>query len=172
MSAYPQIAVFQGVQPNDVDGFSLNGTLQGLQGDVPVQSLGGSYAQGRFGQGLAVSDTTFVKWSVAVPAVFSQSFWVAPQEITDCIFLTMQGAGNAILRVGYSAQLSAFYLEDGRAQRIYVPFPITLGTQYLVAVNQGNANRSLFIGSMDGTQIESATANYIPQGPFTTVALY
>ncbi|MFM0095684.1 host specificity factor TipJ family phage tail protein [Paraburkholderia nemoris] len=172
MTAFPQIAVFQGVQPDDVDGFSLNGTLEGLQGDMPVQSLGGSYAQGRFGQGLAVSDTTFVKWNVSVPAVFSQSFWVAPQEITDCIFQTLSGAPDVILRVGYSAQQGAFYLEDGLAQRIYVPFPLTVGLQYLVAVNQGNENRSLFVASMDGTQVETATANYPAQGPFTTVALY
>jgi predicted phage tail protein len=172
MNGFAQISLFQGVQPNDVDGFGLNGTLQGLQGDQPTQSLGVSYGKGRFGQGVDVVDTTFVKWAVNVPSVFSTSFWVAPQEIADCIFLTLTGANGALLRVGYSAQKQAFYLEDGKAYRQYVPFVLTTGIQYLVAINQGQATRSIFVGSMDGQQVNSDTESLLPQGAFTTVALY
>jgi predicted phage tail protein len=158
------------LQVSEIDGWRLNGTTAALGGATVSQSAGVSYGAGRYGDGIAVKDTTRVAWTVAIPAVFHTSFWFIPSEVTTCVIWGVRGAAGALL-VGYDAAVGSFFLEDHLSRRLYVPFQIAAADRVCLGVCQTATDRRLFTGRMGG-DVESASVALPPVGSFTSLRLY
>jgi len=171
ISAQFQIATDIGLYANDVDGWRLNGGLTSVSGVLPTQNHGVTYGEGRYGQGVYVQDTTMVSWAVNVPSAFSKTFWIQPKQLTDAVFITLTGSAGT-LKVGYSLREASFYLEDKNGHRNLVPHLLTVDERVCIGISQSGTDRALFVGSMDGSQINSDTQPYTAVGAFTTLALY
>jgi predicted phage tail protein len=167
-----QVAKEDGLLDGEVHGWRLNGTLAGLGGVSVAEQVGASvYAAGRYGSGLKVVDTTQVAWSVAIPETFHTSFWYIPDQVTTCIAWRATGSAGAILQVGFDAQKSRFFLEDGLGDEIVVPFAFAAGERLCIGICQTSTHRRLFVGAMGG-EIHSAQAELPPQGGYTSLRLY
>jgi predicted phage tail protein len=171
ISAQFQIATDIGLYANDVDGWRLNGGLTSVGGTPPSQSHGVTYGEGRYGQGVFVQDTTQVAWPVSIPSSFSKTFWIQPKQLTDAVFITLSGSSGS-LKVGYSVREAAFYLEDGNGHRNVVPHLLTVDERICIGISQSSLDRALYVGSMDGSQINSDVEPYTAVGAFTSLALY
>jgi hypothetical protein len=138
---------------------------------VAEQVGASTYAAGRYGQGLKVVDTTQVAWAVSIPQTFHTSFWYIPDQVTTCLVWRALGATGALLQVGFDAQKSRFFLEDGIGNEVVVPFSFAIGERLCIGICQTTNHRRLFIGSMGG-EIQSVQAELPPQGSYSSLRLY
>jgi len=171
IAAQFQIATDVGLLTTDVDGWRLNGALTSVTGILPTISKKVTYGEGRYGQGVFVSDLTQVGWTVAIPDQFSKTFWIQPKQVTDAIYITLNGSSGR-LKVGYSLREAAFYLEDDNGRRNVVPFLVSVDERICVGISQSGLTRGLFIASMDGEQSGADEQPYTPVGAFTALTLY
>lgn len=171
ISVQYQIATDTGLQATDVDGWRLNGNLTSVGLRTPTIATGVSYGEGRYGQGLVIKDTTTVGWDVAIPAWFSQTFWVAPTEVSDATYLTLSGAYGS-LNIFYRTRDASFYLEDHLGQQNKVPCTFAAGERICLGISQEAGKRTLMVGKMDGTGLASNEKAFAPVGAFTHLSLY
>ncbi|MDR9847010.1 TipJ family phage tail tip protein [Herbaspirillum huttiense] len=171
VSARCQIAPFTGLRSNEVDGVRGDLATTTVTGHNPAEMLGVSYAQGRYGNGIMVTDLTQISWAMTVPPLFSVVFWIVPKEVTDCTFWSARD-GQKSLTVGYSARRKAFYLEDQLSRQVVVPFEFAANDRICVGVCQAQNTRKLFIGRMGDTQPVMATGQLDQQGAYSKVAFY
>lgn len=171
VSARFQIATDIGLLATDIDGWRLNGALNSVSGKLPTIAKKVTYAEGRYGQGVFVSDLTQVGWSVTIPSTFSKTFWIQPKLVTDAIFISLGGSGGT-LKVGYSVHEAAFYLEDQAGRRNVVPYLLTQDERVCIGVSQEPSQRALFVASMDAQQSGVDQKPYTALGAFSTLTLY
>jgi len=172
IDATPYISRFVGLGLDYVDGFSLNNTLDGINGTLPSLSANLTYQDGRFADGLFVGDTTQAAWGISVPQEFKVHFWVNIQNaVDDCLYIKMTSVGGNLMTVTYSQLTNEFVLTDNLAQEVRVPFTIAVNDRLLIAIVQTATERKLMIGNGDGTQSFS-TESYTPVGSFDNVQLH
>jgi hypothetical protein len=165
-----QIAREDFLQEGELYGWRLNGVLTGFGSPTVSESAGVSYDDGRYGDGVAVKDTTRVSWAVSIPTVFHTSFWFIPDEVTTSIIWTVTGSGIS-LSVGYDAAEQEFFLEDHLSRRVIVPYAVAVEDRVCIGVCQTATDRRLFIGKMGG-DVESASASIAAAGAYTSLRLY
>ena len=165
-----QIAREDALQENEIYGWRLNGALTGFGSPGVGESAGVSFDDGRYGEGLAVKDTTRVSWSVSIPAVFHTSFWFIPDQVTTCVIWTAVGSGISLL-VGYDANRQEFFLEDQLSRCVTVTYPVALGDRLCIGICQTATDRRLFIGKMGG-EVEAGSALIPAAGIYTSLRLY
>ncbi|MCS6766643.1 MAG: phage tail protein [Candidatus Protistobacter heckmanni] len=165
-----QMAREDALRADELYGWRLNGALGGLGSPSIIESASVSYGDGRYGDGVAVQDTTRVSWAVSIPAVFHTSFWFIPAKLTTCVIWTAAGSGIALL-VGYDADQQAFFLEDHLSRRVIVPHPVSAQDRICIGVCQTASERRLFVGRM-GDDVHSASAPLTPAGVYTSLRLY
>lgn len=165
-----QMARQDALQAGELYGWRLSGSVAGIGNLVPSQSAGVSYADGRYGDGLMVKDTTQVAWGVNIPQVFHTSFWFIPQEVTTCVIWKATSLGSAML-LGYDAQAQAFFLEDHLSRRVALAFELEASDRICLGVCQTPTERRLFVARM-GADVRSASAGLEPMGGFTSLRLY
>lgn len=171
VSSRCQIAPFTGLRTNEVDGVRGDLNSSTVTGLAPVESIGVSYAQGRYGNGIMVSDLTQISWNINVPFLFSTVFWITPQEVNDCTYWSVRGDGTS-LTLGYSAPRRAFYLEDQLRRQVVVPFEFTVNDRICIGICQAMNQRKLFVGRMGDDTPVMAAAAYDQQGAYSKVAFY
>jgi predicted phage tail protein len=165
-----QMARQDALQAGELYGWRLSGSVAGIGNLIPSQSAGVSYADGRYGDGLMVKDTTQVTWGVNIPQVFHTSFWFIPQEVTTCVIWMATSPGSALL-LGYDAQAQAFFLEDHLSRRVALAFELEASDRICLGVCQTPIERRLFVARM-GADVRSASAGLEPVGGFTSLRLY
>jgi hypothetical protein len=165
-----QMARQDALQAGELYGWRLSGSVAGIGNLIPSQSAGVSYADGRYGDGLMVKDTTQVTWGVNIPQVFHTSFWFIPQEVTTCVIWKATSPGSALL-LGYDAQAQAFFLEDHLSRRVALAFELEASDRICLGVCQTPTERRLFVARM-GADVRSASAGLEPVGGFTSLRLY
>ncbi len=165
-----QMARQDALQAGELYGWRLSGSVAGIGNLIPSQSAGVSYADGRYGDGLMVKDTTQVTWGVNIPQVFHTSFWFIPQEVTTCVIWKATSPVSALL-LGYDAQAQVFFLEDHLSRRVALAFELEASDRICLGVCQTPTERRLFVARM-GADVRSASAGLEPMGGFTSLRLY
>ncbi len=169
-----QMAREDALQAGELYGWRLNGGLSGYGNPVSSESIGVDYADGRYGSGVLVKDTTKVSWGVSIPGVFHVSFWFIPNQITTSVIWTATGGGGGAgvsLLVGYDSVAGTFFLEDQLFNRVVVAYPVNVADRICIGVCQTAAERRLFIGKMGG-EVQSASQPLAPTAGYSTLKLY
>jgi hypothetical protein len=165
-----QMAREDALQAGELYGWRLNGVLSGYGNPVGSEAIGVTYADGRYGSGVLVKDTTKVSWGVSIPGVFHVSFWFIPNQITTSVIWTAMGSGVSLL-VGYDSVAGTFFLEDQLCNRVVVPYPVTVADRICIGVCQTATERRLFIGKMGG-EVQSASKPFTPTAGYSVLKLY
>jgi hypothetical protein len=158
------------LQAGELYGWRLNGVLSGYGNPVGSEAIGVAYADGRYGSGVLVKDTTKVSWGVSIPGVFHVSFWFIPNQITTSVIWTATGSGVSLL-VGYDSAAGTFFLEDQLFNRVVVAYPVNVADRICIGVCQTATERRLFIGKMGG-DVQSASKPLIPTAGYSVLKLY
>ena len=171
-----QMARADVMQPDEIEAWRLNGDLIGLAGSAVTQSHGIAYGQGRYGQGVALVDTSRLAWGVELPAVFNVTFWYVPEQVTTCVIWqaarTDISTGKAIsLCVVYDATRRELMLEDHTFERLVLPLSFDAGEHLCIGVSQSESQRRLMVGGMNHT-VASLAADFAPVGAMSSVQLH
>jgi hypothetical protein len=171
-----QIARKSDVPGDVIEAFPLNDSLIGVKSaTAPVKALKPVYQDGRFFDGLNVTDATYVDWNINLPAVFSIHFHVRllngiPGTCTIAMFKGMNGA----LLLGYNKDTNLFYLVDNHQNKQELSLNYQ-PTDYLsFGISQGLTTRKLFgmTFSVGKDKAVSNEASLAPIGVFTKFMLY
>jgi len=168
-----QIAYWKGVNADVVESFSMNDSLTGTKGIAPSQSLGVTYEDGRFKNGVRVKDTTKISYSVAIPSTFSTMFNLKIGDLKDsAVYLTLVGSGGK-LWVGYDTKTKRFYLKDSNNKFLEVECTTASQGDYVtIGICQTLTQRRFFVKSYSSNVAVSAEGDYAPLGNFTAIYLY
>lgn len=165
-----QISREDGLQAGEIYGWRFNGTLSGYGNAILTQSTGVFYDEGRYGDGVAIKDTTQLAWGLSIPSIFHVSFWFIPDQVTTSVIWTISGSGG-FLAVGYDALTEQFFLEDQLGQQLDLPYAISVDDRICIGVCQTALERRLFIGKMGGA-VESANAPIPASQGYSSLHLY
>jgi hypothetical protein len=172
---YSRIAPYVGIDTGKyIESFPMNNSLTGDLGTLPVISAGaGDYQESRYGKGLFIDDTTYVKWDVDIPSIFSTSFTikVVGGIPSDAIYMTLKGAGNS-LHVGYDSTNKVFYLVDELRNRIELPLEFSNNDYITIAISQGASVRRIIGRSLSVNKKIMTEDNLTPNGSFTSLSMY
>ena len=169
-----QIAPHVGLQPDEIDAWEFNNSLASMRGTATVaESVKPIYQQGRYKKGIYVSDVSRVSWNVAIPNVFSKTFWFNPTGDHDAIYLTISAdSGSKFLKLSYSQRDQKFRLSGSDAVTLEVAHTITPGNSICVGIGQSATSRRLMIGEMGSDMVGTDEKPGAPIANFTKLALY
>jgi hypothetical protein len=174
VSVNKQVAIETELADADIEGFTLNDTLDGLNGTTPSASAGVAYTVGRFQQGLSVTPgTTEISYSISIPSEFNTTFWIRPgAKGQDLDVLTLHGtAGDLMLK--YDGDAGVFYLLDSSSNRLNAPVALfEAGDPVLIGIVQTSTTRRLFVGVLKEEAVVSNSVIMGPIGSFTQMNLY
>lgn len=156
-----------GMLAGEIDGWAFDNGLASVKGGATVvESKNPNYTQGRYKGGVHVTDTTRLSWNVAIPAIFSKTFWIIPKSIGDATYISLTNGGD-YLRLRYSLRDEGFKLIGSDGKSILVPWTITIDKPICVGICQTSTKRRLLIG---GVAIDSPVAAEVDATPITTFA--
>ena len=166
-----QIAPNSASSALDIDGWRLDGSLNGVSSSVATQSLGVSYtANGRYSSGAYVSQLTSVSWNVSMTSAFKYVFWVRPSTLNAVRFMTLSNASEE-LAIGYAS--GSFYVKDNKPQTVSVPFTFVANDLICIAIVQTATARKLFVSDFSGSNVVTATQPFTPSSNlYTKLRLY
>lgn len=171
-----EIARYVGVTGDDIlDTIELNDSLTSTKGTTPTDSHDVVYAQGRWHTGLTVGDTTRLAYAYSVPETFSLSFYATVKSgLGDMMIATLENDGGGFLVLGYDAQASCFYVRgsDGVTVRTGKIAPPVGRDWYTLAISQSEAERTIYVYSLNYDKIVSKSVKARPVGTFSTVYFY
>jgi hypothetical protein len=165
-----QLSKEEGLRSDEVYGWRLDDSLDGYGSPTIDDQDGVTYDEGRYGNGVNVTDVTKVSWTVTVPSVFSTYFWFIPNSVETSVIWSAEGSGIG-LAVGYDALAEEFFLEDHLGQVVSVPFVIAADDRIFIGISQSTTDRRLYIGKMGGSNA-SQSESFASAGSYTSLRLY
>lgn len=174
VSVSQEIARYVGVGEDVLTSAPLNGSLESVKGNGPFDSHHVVYAQGRWHNGLMISDMARLAYSCRVPKTFSLSFnLTVKQGFTDVMIATMKGDSGWLV-LGYDAREKCFYLRgsDGATIRTGRSVPPNGREWYTVAISQGEEERALYAHSLNYNVTVSGSVKADPVGTFSAIYFY
>ena len=168
-----RVAVEQPLDANVIDGWTFDGSIDGLRGTNPSVNSGVTYGTGRFADGLKVSDCTHVSYDVAIPAEFSVTFDIRFDTMVSG-YLTLASIIGATGSLGlyYDSDNSELILADDLGNKVVISIHLDLGDLATFCISQSATTRSLRVKKATEGMIHSADGAFAPVGSFTTYRLY
>jgi len=169
-----QISTFTGaLQTGEYETWSLDGTLTGVNGATPSESVGATYTAARFDNGLLRTDTTQVSYGVTLGSTFFTTNWVKIANTGGAKTVLRLKNGTAYLRVDVDAAGGVVSLIGSDGNTISITgLTLPLNELIFIGINQNATRRDLYVGIFDSTVTLDASGDYAPISSWTAVSLY
>lgn len=179
VSGFLEIATDTGfLNSTEIEAAGLDGSLNTYSGITPLESLSTNFSlNGRNGQSVDIVDTSRLSWSINVPQVFSEVFWLTPLvNYSDfsarySLFTLENSVTGDHLHLFYED--GNLILEGSDLETISIPFTFFEEAPTAIGISQSTTRRRLMAARIFETnQAVEGTITVPPISTFDTVRLY
>jgi predicted phage tail protein len=174
-SARVEISPQTGLTAEDVEGFTLNSTLTGLDATAPSSSSGIAYGANLINNGLVINQSTQAAWSVTTPSTFTVGFRVKVNGPVGATYHTLLKFVNGGNWLSIRMVNGAIIVDDSAngQNTLSVNPSYAEGEEYMsVVFTQGSGSRILAAAGTRSHVAVSATAAVAPVSSWTSVRTY
>jgi predicted phage tail protein len=101
---------------------------------------------------------TKVTFSTNVPNIFSTTFWILPDDLTDKVFMTVVGRDGKFIKLGYTAATLSLYAIDNDGTKVSMPIGLAVGERFLVGLSQDTNDRRIYFAKESGAWYRASIA--------------
>ena len=159
----------------EMDGWTLEETLNSEKGIKPSSQNKVSYDWGRYAKGLNVTETTGVTWKgnvteTASNGQYNLSFWFKSKADEKNSLVTYLNYGNneKNIKITYNTEDKCFRLVDSLGQIISIDLELKSGRYIFFAISQTEKERTFGVGIYGG-DVKVKKASLAPIGNITYV---